>query len=276
MTRNNGIKCFQSRQLWKWADMTDYRLMWMRDRITKLLGVQDHPEALEELLKEHQDAFQAYLNNEINDVSEMEKCVFFIFRTFYDRLVEREVVTIEKGKLNSGIRLHLLCWRWPNKMAFLNLVPLYRSQFHELWRRLHHRLIRTLHRRRARKEKVGKGSLDISLAQIVNEKVRESFTLKPWMLPALSVPTSSVERHNQWARNTSFGVAPSSALIIAQTIIVEWMPVEPKAPRSHSKVSRLYSADSTLFLLHAAACRKLWPEINFYCFVYRLFAKRNV
>lgn len=78
--------------------MTEYRLVWMRDRISKLLGVQDHPEALEELLKEHQEAFQVYVDNEIDDIQDMEKCVFFIYRTFYDRLVEREVVTIEKGE----------------------------------------------------------------------------------------------------------------------------------------------------------------------------------
>jgi hypothetical protein len=62
------------------------------------LGVQDHPDALETLMKEHQEEFQAFLDDEVSDVSEMEKCLFYIYRTFYDRLVEREVVTIEKGE----------------------------------------------------------------------------------------------------------------------------------------------------------------------------------
>lgn len=79
--------------------MADYRMVWVRDRISKALGVQDHPEALETLMKENQDEFQAFLDDEVNDISGMEKCVLYIFRTFYDRLVEREVVTIEKGEL---------------------------------------------------------------------------------------------------------------------------------------------------------------------------------
>lgn len=70
----------------------------MRDRISKVLGVQDHPEALEVLIKDRHEEFQAFLDDEINDISEMEKCILYIYRTFYDRLVEREVVTIEKGK----------------------------------------------------------------------------------------------------------------------------------------------------------------------------------
>jgi hypothetical protein len=77
--------------------MADYRMVWMRDRISKVLGVQDHPEALEVLVKEHHDEFQAFLDDEISDIGEMEKCILYIYRTFYDRLVEREVVTIEKG-----------------------------------------------------------------------------------------------------------------------------------------------------------------------------------
>lgn len=81
--------------------MADYRMVWMRDRISKALGVQDHPEALETLMRERHDEFQAFLDDEINDISEMEKCILYIYRTFYDRLVEREVVTIEKGETQN-------------------------------------------------------------------------------------------------------------------------------------------------------------------------------
>ena len=69
----------------------------MRDRISKILGVQNNPEALEALFKRNYEEIQAFLEREINNVNEAEKCVLFIYRTFYDRLVEREVVSIEKG-----------------------------------------------------------------------------------------------------------------------------------------------------------------------------------
>lgn len=78
--------------------MTDYRTEWMRDRILKILGVQSHPEALESLFNRNHEEIEAFLDKEISDVSEMERCILFIYRTFYDRLVEREVVSIEKGR----------------------------------------------------------------------------------------------------------------------------------------------------------------------------------
>ncbi|KAG5670791.1 hypothetical protein PVAND_001030 [Polypedilum vanderplanki] len=76
--------------------MADYRIIWLRDRISKALGVQDHPETIEELFREHSEKFQNYLDEEISSVDEMEKCAIYIYRTFYDKLVEREVLTIEK------------------------------------------------------------------------------------------------------------------------------------------------------------------------------------
>lgn len=79
--------------------MTDYRVVWLRDRISKLLGVEDHPETVEELFREYYDKFYNFLEDEINNIDETEKCILYIYRTFYDKLVEREVLTIEKGKI---------------------------------------------------------------------------------------------------------------------------------------------------------------------------------
>ena len=87
--------------------MADYRMMWLRDRVSKAMGVQDHPDALETLMKEHDEEFQAFLDEEIYEVDEMEKCIFHVYRTFYDRLVEKEVVTIEKGRLHNPEDAHL-------------------------------------------------------------------------------------------------------------------------------------------------------------------------
>lgn len=78
--------------------MADYRLVWLRDRISKILGVQDHPETLETLISEQKEAFINFLEAQVTNVDETEKCLFYIYRTFYDRLVEKEVVHIEKGK----------------------------------------------------------------------------------------------------------------------------------------------------------------------------------
>lgn len=77
--------------------MADYRVVWLRDRISKLLGVEDHPETVEELFRENSEKFTNFLEDEIENVGDMEKCIFYVYRTFYDKLVEREVLTIEKG-----------------------------------------------------------------------------------------------------------------------------------------------------------------------------------
>lgn len=78
--------------------MSDYRVAWLRDRILKTLGVQDHPETIEVLFKDYYEEFLTYLDEPILDIREMEKCILYVYRTFYDKLVEREVLTIEKGK----------------------------------------------------------------------------------------------------------------------------------------------------------------------------------
>lgn len=87
--------------------MTDYRIVWLRDRISKALGVQEHPETIEVLFKDHYEKFQEFFDEPISDVQEIEKCILYIYRTFYDKLVEREVLTIEKGKFIDLFLIHL-------------------------------------------------------------------------------------------------------------------------------------------------------------------------
>lgn len=94
--------------------MTDYRLVWLRDRISKIVGVHDHPDALENLIKDHRENFIAFLDAEVGDIKETEKCLFYVYRTFYDRLVEKEVVTIEKGKKNAKHSIYIRCLICPS------------------------------------------------------------------------------------------------------------------------------------------------------------------
>lgn len=99
--RNKTDSCHIQNNSKSLANMTDYRFVWLRDRISKVHGVQDHPDVLEKLINEHQEQFQAFMDDELQNLDQIEKCIFSIYRTFYDRLVEREVVTIEKGEQDS-------------------------------------------------------------------------------------------------------------------------------------------------------------------------------
>jgi hypothetical protein len=98
--------------------MTDYRIVWLQDRISKALGVQQHPETIEVLFKEHYEKFQAFLDDVVDDVCDMEKCILYIYRTFYDRLVEREVLTIEKGI----VFLYLFIFSLPISLSLVHSV----------------------------------------------------------------------------------------------------------------------------------------------------------
>lgn len=133
-------------------------MVWVRDRISKALGVNDHPEALETLMKEHQEEFQAFLDDEVSDISGMEKCVLYIYRTFYDRLVEREVVTIEKGELFNTWATPKAYKRPKHKNAEIIFIlhSFVSFQFQGLWHHLHHQLT-LFPKRKERKEKVRKG-----------------------------------------------------------------------------------------------------------------------
>lgn len=84
----------------------DLRMEWFVDRLSKVLGVQKNPEALDMLLKENITDIQAFFDRDINEVNDMEKCILFVYRTFYDRLVEKEVVSIEKGELTKKQHYH--------------------------------------------------------------------------------------------------------------------------------------------------------------------------
>lgn len=78
--------------------MVDYRIDWLRDRIAKILGVSQNQDVLDKLINDHGDAFQVFFDQDIDGLGTLEEFVFYIYRTFYDKLVEREVITLKKGK----------------------------------------------------------------------------------------------------------------------------------------------------------------------------------
>jgi hypothetical protein len=77
--------------------MLDYRIDWLRDRISKTLGV-SHLDVLETFINDHIEEFLSFFEGKVENIDDYEKYMFYVYRTFYDRLVEREVITIEKGE----------------------------------------------------------------------------------------------------------------------------------------------------------------------------------
>lgn len=76
----------------------DYRYQWLSDTISKLLGIPERKFA-DALLMEHNDQINSFFNDDIDEFTECNKRLLFIWRTFYDKLVEETITALEEGKL---------------------------------------------------------------------------------------------------------------------------------------------------------------------------------
>lgn len=74
----------------------DFRIEWLRDRLGSLLGVPER-EFTEPVIMQNYDAIKNFFDDVCTSVGELDKRVLFIHRTFYDRMVEKEVVVMESA-----------------------------------------------------------------------------------------------------------------------------------------------------------------------------------
>lgn len=75
----------------------DFRCRWLRDTITNLLGICDRKFA-DTLIKEHNEQIKCFLNDNISEYNDSDKQLLFVWRTFYDKLVEETIIVLEEGK----------------------------------------------------------------------------------------------------------------------------------------------------------------------------------
>lgn len=75
----------------------DCRFIWLSESISNLLGIFDRKYA-DTLVNEHSEEFKSFFNDDIIDFSENNKQLLFIWRTFYDKLVEKTITVLEEGK----------------------------------------------------------------------------------------------------------------------------------------------------------------------------------
>lgn len=79
----------------------DERIEWLRDRLSCLLGVPEI-EYTEPVIIQYHDQIKNFFDDPLDGVQDLERRVFFIHRTFYDRMVEKEIIVMEVGKLLVG------------------------------------------------------------------------------------------------------------------------------------------------------------------------------
>ncbi|XP_055696351.1 dynein axonemal heavy chain 10 [Lutzomyia longipalpis] len=73
----------------------DPRFLWLRQKLSHFFGVYDY-ERIDILLNDNFEGITEFFEAEIDGASSTEKRVIFIYRTFYNRLVETEITVLEE------------------------------------------------------------------------------------------------------------------------------------------------------------------------------------
>lgn len=76
----------------------DFRLQWLIETISSSLGIFDASIAAQ-TLAEHGDLVDALFNDPIDEQCDSSKQILFVWRSFYDKLVEETITVFEEGKL---------------------------------------------------------------------------------------------------------------------------------------------------------------------------------
>lgn len=74
----------------------DHRFRWLSETISIALGIFDTNFA-EQLVAENGDLIDAFFNDDINEQIDSCKQILYVWRTFYDKLVEETITVLEEG-----------------------------------------------------------------------------------------------------------------------------------------------------------------------------------
>lgn len=76
-------------------DEMDPRHKWLIERISNILGIYDTKYAAE-LISEHSDLIQGFFDDDIASHDDVRKQIMFVWRTFYDKMVEETITVLEE------------------------------------------------------------------------------------------------------------------------------------------------------------------------------------
>lgn len=74
----------------------DFRSKWLIETISSSLGIFDTSIAAQ-TLTEHSDLVDALFNDPIDEQCDTSKQILFVWRSFYDKLVEETITVFEEG-----------------------------------------------------------------------------------------------------------------------------------------------------------------------------------
>lgn len=77
------------------SDDVDPRHKWLIERISNILGIYDTKYA-SEMINEHLDLIQGFFDDDIASHDDVRKQIMFVWRTFYDKMVEETITVLEE------------------------------------------------------------------------------------------------------------------------------------------------------------------------------------
>lgn len=77
--------------------MEDNRITWLKCTISNLLGVYE-TEYVTAVIQDNLNDFRSFLNDKYTKNVDINKIILYVWRTFYDKLVEEEITVLEEGK----------------------------------------------------------------------------------------------------------------------------------------------------------------------------------
>lgn len=86
--------------------MTDFRIEWMKWKILTFFGETDE-NLFNDMLSQNDGELkvklQKFLNGVITDMTDSEKRLIFFYKSYYDKIVEEEILVPELGE-------YIFCW----------------------------------------------------------------------------------------------------------------------------------------------------------------------
>lgn len=79
---------------------TDFRYRWLSETMSKLMGIFDTKYA-DALIDEHGEQIRSFFDDEITELAHLSRQILFIWRTFYDKMIEETITVLEEGKFET-------------------------------------------------------------------------------------------------------------------------------------------------------------------------------
>lgn len=86
--------------------MDDNRILWLKCIISNVLGVFE-PDCVNGFMYENINDFRTLLEQKYTKHRDLHRIMVFVWRTFYDKLVEEEITVLEEGNYYFTILLFL-------------------------------------------------------------------------------------------------------------------------------------------------------------------------